>query len=296
MARSIWKGALGFGMVTIPVKLYGATEERKITMNQLHGTKLNRETREVEFCGGKVAQPRRCPACDEALMAELRAAHGDENIMELANEYAVATLAPDDIIKGYPIGKNNWVPLTKAELDMLPLSSLKSIQVDAFVSGRQEDLDTIDVRYFKTSYFLAPEEVGAKGFVLFVTAMEKAGVMGIAKIAIREKEQLCALRPYKGILLLQTMHWADELRDCGDLIPFASITDQEMEMAGSLIKGMTKDVDLTLYEDDYRTALIEMINAKLDGKTIEAPPEAPKPAEVDLAKQLMASLNALTPA
>ena len=251
--RSMWKGSLGFGMVAIPVKLYGAADDNRIAMNQLHSE-----------CGSRIKMPKYCPKCDRQLEA-------------------------GEIIKGYPIDKDHYVPVTEEELDSLPLNSLKSIQVDAFI----KDID--DPRYFKDNYILSPEEVGAKAFVLFVKAMEQVGVVGVAKIAIREKEQLCAVRPFNGVLLLQTLHWGDELRDYGELVPFASVSDAEMEMAGKLVAGMTKDVDLASYKDKYREALVELISAKLEGKTIEIP-KAPPKQDADLAKQLLASLNALEPA
>jgi len=248
--RSMWKGSLGFGMVAIPVKLYGATDDKRIAMNQLHTE-----------CGSRIKMPRYCPQCDRQLEAA-------------------------EIVKGYPIDKEHYVPVTAEELEMLPLDSIKSIQVDAFIK------DIEDPRYFKDSYLLSPEEVGAKAFVLFVSAMEKAGVMGIAKISIREREQLCSVRPFNGVLLLQTLHWGDELRDYGELVPFATVSDQEMEMAGQLIGGMTKEVDLAEYKDEYRQALVDLISAKLEGKTIEAPIAPPK-QDGALADQLLASLNAI---
>lgn len=250
--RSMWKGSLGFGMVAIPVKLYGSADDKRISMNQLHTE-----------CGSRIKMPKYCPECDRMVEAS-------------------------EIVKGYPLDKEHYVPVTSEELEMLPLNSLKSIQVDAFVKG----ID--DPRYFKDSYLLSPEEVGAKAFVLFVKAMEQVGVMGVAKIAIREKEQLCSIRPFNGVLLLQTLHWGDELRDYGDIIPFASVSDAEMEMAGKLIGAMTREVDLTSYRDEYRNALVELISAKLEGKTITA--QAPPKRDADLAKQLLASLNALEPA
>lgn len=252
--RSIWKGSIGFGMVVIPVKLYGACDDNTIKFNQLHTE-----------CGSRVKMPKYCPNCDRQIEA-------------------------GEIVKGYEIDKDHYVTITPEELEMLPLNSIKSIQIDAFVKG----ID--DPRYFEKSYLLSPDEVGAKAFVLFVKAMEKANVVGIAKIALREKEQVCSVRPFNNILLLQTLHWSDELRDYGEITPFASVTDEEMEMAGKLIGGMSKEVDLTSYRNEYRKALLEMIGAKLAGKTIQAPPPQPKQTDADLAKQLLASLNALQPA
>ena len=120
--RSMWKGSLGFGMVAIPVKLYGATDDKKISMNQLHSE-----------CGSRIKMPKYCPQCDRQLEAS-------------------------EITKGYPIDKDHYVPVTPEELEMLPLNSLKSIQVDAFVKNIE------DLRYFKDCYLLSPEEVGAKAF------------------------------------------------------------------------------------------------------------------------------------
>lgn len=281
--RSIWKGSIGFGMVAIPVKLYGATEDKKISMKQLH-----------KECGGLVKMPRACPGCDDKIIDSIRAGLADDGVsndelMALVEELKTGIVA-EDIMKGYPISKEHFVPITKEEMEMLPISSLKTIQVDAFVKNIE------DPRYFKTSYLLSPEEVGAKAFVLFVQAMEAAKVMGISKIAIRDKEQLCAVRPFNGVLLLQTLHWGDELRDYGDIVPFASVTDEELDMAGKLIAGLTKEVDLAGYKDEYRGALVDMISAKLEGKTIEAPTPPPPQAEADLTKQLLASLNAIEPA
>jgi len=249
--RSMWKGSLGWGMVAIPVKLYGATDDKKISMHQLHTE-----------CHSRIKMPRYCSQCDRQVETS-------------------------EIVKGYEISKDKYVEVTESDLDTLPLNSLKSIQIDAFVEK------VGDLRYYKDCYFLSPEEVGVKAFVLFVKAMEDAGVVGISKISIREREQLCCVRPFEGILLLQTLHWTDEFRDYGELIPFATITDAELEMAGKLVGAMTKEVSLENYKDSYREALIELINAKLEGRTIEAAPAPPK-QDADLAKQLLASLNAIT--
>jgi len=251
----MWKGSLGFGMVAIPVKMYKAVEEKSIHFNQLH-----------EACGTQVKMPKYCPTCDRQVEAS-------------------------EIIKAYPLDAKagKFVPVTSEELGNLPLDSIKSIKVDGFIKGIE------DPRWFNTAYVLAPEEVGAKAFVLFTKAMEESGVIGIAKISVRERESLCAVRPFGGVLILQTMHWGDELRDYGELIPFADVSEKEMEMAKALITGMTSEIDLDSYQDDYRKALVELISAKLEGRTIEAP-VAPVKQEGDLLEQLLASLKAVEPA
>lgn len=254
--RSMWKGSLGFGMVAIPVKMYKSVEDKAIHFNQLHSV-----------CNTRIQMPKYCPTCLKQVEAS-------------------------EIIKAYPLDAkaNQYVPVTSEELENLPLSSLKAIQVEAFV----KNID--DPRWFDTSYVLAPDEVGVKAFVLFAKTMEELGLIGIAKIAIRDKENLCSIRPQDGILILQTMYWGEELRDYGELIPFADVSEKEMEMAKTLLNAMTKEVDLYSYKDTYRKALVDLIAAKLEGRAIEAPPE-PKKQEGDLLDQLLASIQAAgTPA
>lgn len=307
--RSIWKGTLGFGMVAIPVKLYGAIDEKKISMNQLHVDCVAEEIEEAKEAAaknepgedmsqvfvtvsgrGRIKQPRRCSTCDENTVSLIAQKLGEipldiAEVMELVGELT-GTLEGDEILKGYPLDKEHYVPITAEEMAMLPVESLNSIQVDAFISYEP------DPRAFDACYFLSPEEVGAKAFVLFTQAMEAAGVIGIAKIAIRDKEHLCSVRPFQGVLLLQTLHWADELREFSEIIPYATVTDDDLAMATKLIGAMTKDVDLDIYKDEYREALVNMISAKLEGKTIEAPKIEPK-QEKNLTDALIASLNAM---
>ena len=251
--RAIKSFSLGFGMVAIPVKLYGATDDKgKGILHNFHAE-----------CKTRLKQPKYCPHCEKML-------------------------EQSEIMKGYEYG-DLVVPITNEEMDNIRLESTKNISVEGFM--KSEVLS--DPRWFKDSYFLSPDEPGAKAFVLFVKAMEASGVVGVAKYSIREKEQLCVVRPFNGILMVQSLHWADELRDYGELAVFASVSDKEMEMAKSLISAMTKDIDLGTYHDEYRQALVELIEAKLDGKTVEAP--KPKRQEVDLADALMASLKAMEP-
>lgn len=295
--RSIWKGSLGFGMVAIPVKLYGATENKSIGLNQLHSE-----------CGSRIKMPRHCPVCDEQRVQDInRHLQYDKdelvvnNLTEESNRVAIMNIAESlsmgmesgQIIKGYPLGKQDgvdkYIPLTPDDLESLPLQSTKNIVVEAFMKG-----DITDPRWFNSVYFLAPEDVGVKAFVLFMKAMEAAGVVGIAKISLRERERMCLVRPFDGILAISTLNWGDELRPYDELRAFASVSDKEMEMAQALINGMTKEVDLTDYQDSYRAAMVELITAKLEGKTIEAP--TIQKQEVDLSDALLASLNNLEPA
>ncbi|MDO8672434.1 MAG: Ku protein, partial [Dehalococcoidia bacterium] len=184
----------------------------------------------------------------------------------------------------------NYIRVTEDDLARVRLESLKSIQVDNFVPW--EVLEDCRRTADKNGYFLAPEEVGAKAFVLFLKAMEAKDVVGIAKIAVREKEQLCAVIPFDGILFLQTLHWEDELREYGDLIPMATVTEKEMAMASALISGMSTPLDWAKYKDNYRERLKEVLEAKIEGREVEALPEIVSTVN-DLEAMLKASLAAV---
>jgi len=252
--RAIKSFTLGFGMVAIPVRLYGATDDKRVgLLNQIHSE-----------CKTKLKQPKFCEHCNRMVEA-------------------------DEIVKGYEWQKSEFIEVSSDEMDSIRLESNRNINVEGF--AKPEALE--DPRWVKDSYFLSPDEPGAKAFVLFAKAMEAAGVVGISKMSIRDKEQLCAISSFNGVLLLQTLHWADELRDYSEIQVFASVTDQEMEMATKLITAMTKDIKLSSYKDDYRQALVEMLQAKLEGKSFEAP--TPKKQEADLADALLASLAGLEP-
>lgn len=258
--RSIWKGALGFGMVNIPVKLYGATEDKRkdFSLTSMHSE-----------CGSQVKMPKFCPTCNKHFSAEL----GNLN----------------ELVKAYPLSEDKLLPLLEEELANLPLKSAKSITVEHFIAGGSEWLS--DPRWFKDAYFLAPDDVGQKAFALFLKAMDELGVYGIAKIAMRGKEHLCVISPFNGLLMLETIHWADEIRDMHELIaPSVSFSEKEMELAKTLIQAMTSQVDPSAYEDEYRKALTELIEAKIEGKTI-TPVTVPQSTNADLVSSLLASLN-----
>lgn len=230
--RSSWKGSLGFGIVAIPVKLYKATEANN---GKISLNQLHAE------CGERIRMPKYCPKCERQLETS-------------------------EIVKGFEVSKDQYVHITSEELENLPLKTQKAIQVEHFVR------DIPDLRYPKDAYFLAPDkDMGAKAFTLFCKAMEAEGVIGIAKIAMRDREHLCAVRPYNGVLLLQTLHWASDLRSCDELKVSAEVTEKELEMASTLIRAMTGEVDLADYTDDYTNALRRLIEAKMEGREVEVP-------------------------
>jgi len=251
--RSIWKGAMGFGMVSVPVKLYSATEEKSVHFNQLH-----------KDCNSRIQVPKWCPTCDRKV------------------EQA-------EIVKGYNVGDDQYVLMDDADFTALPVKSLKTIDVVAFVEGGQ-----IDPRHYNKPYFLAPEDAGTKAFSLFLQAMAQVNMVGICKLGYREREHLATIRAFGGVILLQTLYYADELRNPDEVTPkLVDVSEKEMEMAISLLQTLqVSDPKLGQYEDEYREALMERIQAKLNGTPIvaaEAPTEEPK---LDLVDALMASINA----
>jgi len=251
--KAIWKGAMGFGMVSVPVKLYSATEEKTVHFNQLH-----------KDCQSRIQMPRWCPTCDRKVEAT-------------------------EIVKGYPVGDNQYVLMDDADFTSLPVKSLKTIDVVAFVEGNQ-----IDPRHYNKPYFLAPEDAGTKAFSLFLQAMAKVNMVGICKLGYREREHLATIRAFGGVILLQTLYYADELRNPDEVAhKMIDVSDKEMEMAITLLQTLqTPNANLDQYEDEYRKALLDRIQAKLNGTPItvaEATPEAPK---MDLVDALMASINA----
>jgi DNA end-binding protein Ku len=250
--RAIWTGNINFSMVSIPAKLYSATNDSKVSLHQYH-----------KGCGGRIKMPKKCAKCEKELEAS-------------------------EIVKGYEISKTKHVILTETDFQHLPLKSLKQIEVVEFVDSTE-----IDPRIYADSYFLSCEVDGIKAFSLFLQAMESANLIGIAKLTYREREHLSAIRPYDGVMLLHTLHYADELRPHEELKPrqMAMISEKETEMAIALIKAMKGEFELAKYHNDYREALEKLIEAKAAGEPIPTA-AAPELAPVeDVAAALWASLK-----
>ena len=249
--RSIWKGTLGFGLVNVPVKLYSSVDEKSIRFNQLH-----RE------CRSRIQMPKWCPTCDRKVEAT-------------------------ELAKGYEVAQGEYIILEDSDMAGLPLKSLKNIELVEFVAAT-----AIDPRMTDKSYFMAPDEAGPKAFSLLLQAMEKVGKVGVAKLSMREREHLCTVRPFGKILILQTLYWAEELRDPGELEkPLPVVSEKELEMGLMLLGTLVNDKpDLNKYQNEYRAALMEVIQAKVAGTFVPAVAEAPKPATA-LVAALMASLR-----
>lgn len=256
MPRTMWKGAISFGLVSIPIRLYPATEEKTLRFNQLH-----------DADGGRIKYQRYCSVCGEEVSF-------------------------DHIVKGYEVEKDRYVLLTDEDFDAVPVESSRAIDILQFV-----DLEEIDPIYFQKSYYLVPEEVGFKAYTLLRQAMESTGRVGIAKVSFRDKEHLAALRFRDDVFVLETMFWPDEIRETAGFEELqgadrVKIRAQEVQMATSLIDNLTAAFDPGQFTDEYRAALLGIIERKVAGEIIEAPAE-PEPSKVvDLMEALKASVEA----
>ena len=253
MPRTMWKGAISFGLVSIPIKVFPATEEKGLSFNQLH-----------DEDHGRIKYQRVCAKCGEVVPYE-------------------------HIVKGYEYEKDKYVVLTEEELDSVPVESSRAIDILQFV-----DAEEIDPIYYKKSYYLVPEEVGVKAYRLLREAMSEDGRVGIAKVSFRDKEHLSALRFSGDVLVLETMYWPDEIRESKfeELDKDAKLRPQEIQMARTLIDNLTEDWHPEQYRDEYREALLDIVEKKVAGEEIEFI-EAPEPTRVvDLMEALKASVEA----
>lgn len=258
MARSMWKGAIQFGLVTIPVKLYLATESRAgVSFHMLHEEDLSRIQMKIF-----------CPE--------------DEKIIPRS-----------DTVKGYEYAPDKYVVINDEDLEKLPLKTVRSIEIEQFVDATEAETQT---KFVKQAYYLEPDRVGRKAFSLLKDVLQDKGLIAICKIVIRDREALAALDPFQNTMMLSTLYWPDEIRALGELdLPEEEpeIKPAEKKMAAQLIEAMTGEFDPAAFRDEYREALMQVIESKIEGRDtveIEAPEEPTK--LVDLMAALQASVNA----
>lgn len=253
--HTMWKGTISFGLVNIPVKMHAATENKDIKLRQLH-----------KECRTPIKYERTCPNCDE----------------EVTN---------DDIVKAYEYAKNKFVILDDDELAALKKEEEdKAVEIMDFVK-----LEEIDPIYFEKSYYLSPNEGGSKAYHLLRTALKDSGKIGVAKIMIRSKEQLAVIRIYENTLVVETIHYPDEVRAAVDVpnVPEdETAAKKELDTAKMLIDQLTTEFDPEQYTDDYRTALIKLIEEKKNQDETTTASEKSKPDNVtNLMDALQASLD-----
>jgi DNA end-binding protein Ku len=253
----MWRGAIQFGLVTIPVKLYLATESKGVSFNMLHKTDLSR-----------IQMKTYCPVDDDVI-------------------------SRGDTVKGFEYAPGQYVVVTDADLESVPLKTVRSIEIELFTERRADDGA---VRFVKQAYYLEPEAIGRKAFYLLKDVLADKGLTAICKVVIKDREALAAIDPFSDTMVLTTLHWPDEIRSTGELdLPAEppAIKPAERKMAEQLIAAMTGEFDPAEYRDEYREALNRIIEAKVAGEETVAAPEAEPPTNlVDLMAALEASVKA----
>ncbi|MDP1805144.1 MAG: Ku protein [Acidimicrobiales bacterium] len=256
MPRPIWSGAISFGLVNVPVKVFSATSSKDVRFHQLDGKSKSR-----------IKQKRVSVATGEEVPYE-------------------------DLIKAYEIAPDNYVTITPEELEALDPKASKTIDIEDFV-----DLDQIDPVYYERPYYLVPDKGGQKAYALLRNAMRETNKVGIARVVLRTKQYLAAIRPLDDALVMETMLFADEVNPLDELDlpgPDVDVTDREEKMARSLIDSLTTDFEPSKYRDEYRERVLQLIEQKASGQEIvveDAAEEAPR--VVDLMAALEASLAAV---
>jgi DNA end-binding protein Ku len=255
--RAMWKGAVSFGLVNVPVRMYTATSSHDVAFHQVH-----RED------GGRIKYKRVCSVCGEEVSF-------------------------DDIAKGYESPDGQLVILTDEDLAELPVAGSREIEVERFVPAEQ-----IDPMLLEKSYYLEPDRTGVKPYALLREALREADRMALVHVAIRNRSTLAVLRVRDDVIVLQTMLWPDEIRqpDFDTLGDASDLRPQELAMAASLVDSMTGDYDADEFDDDYRDAVVALLEAKVSGGDVSDLPAVRETASggevVDLLAALQRSVDA----
>ncbi len=258
MPRAMWRGAIQFGLVTVPVKLYLATEARAgLSFNLLHKTCLNR-----------IQMRTYCPE------------HGE--------------IPRSDTVRGFEYSKGQYVVIEEGDLDSVPLKTVRSIEIELFVEANR---DAGELTFIKQAYYLEPEPIGRKAFYLLKSVLAEESLSAICKIVLKDREALASINPYSNTMLLSTLYWPDEIRSTAELdLPQEDFEFKpaEKQMAAQLVQAMTGEFDADNYKDEYRAALMAVIEAKVEGQPAsELPKVVETPTKIaDLMSVLEASVAA----
>jgi DNA end-binding protein Ku len=257
MPRAMWRGAIQFGLVTVPVKLYLATEPRAgLSFNLLH-----------RDCGLRIQMKTHCPE------------HGE--------------ISRTDTVRGFEYSKGQYVLIDETDFEAVPLKTVRSIEIELFVDANR---DSHGANFVKQAYYLEPEPIGRKAFYLLKSVLAEEGLSAIAKIVLKDREALAALNPYANTMLLSTLYWPDEVRTTAELdLPEEEFDFKPAErtMAQQLVQAMKGDFAADEYKDDYRQALMAVIEAKISGQPAERVQAVEAPTNIaDLMSVLEASVAA----
>ena len=255
--RAVWKGYLKCGLVTIPVKMYNAVKKKTLQFSLLH-----------KECGTKIKQERFCPSCNR----------------RVSNE---------ELVRGYQYGKDCWIIITDEEIEKAKKESTDAIEILRFV-----DDGAISPIYYSEAHYLTPDgEVALEAFALFHKAMKRMGKAALAKVVIRNREHLMALKPYDGSFLALTLHYAEELQALREIegvggVEGVDLDPSVLQMAEALIRNLSGDFEPEKYHDEYTRTLLEIIKAKAEGQEVKVEPKAEAQKVIDLMEALRQSVLA----
>ena len=252
MPRAIWSGAISFGLVNVPVRMYSAIDEKDVHFHLLH------ENDDSRIGYEKVCKAEEKPVPD------------------------------DEIVKAYEVEDGEYVYVTDEDLEAAEGETYRTIDLEDFVA-----YDEIDPIYFEKTYYLGPADGAERVYALLLRAMEQSGLCGIGKYVMREKQHLGCLRIRDGVIALERMYFADEIRSTDELkVEKASVGKRELEMAAELIHRFTGPFKPEKYEDTYRLRLLDLIEAKREGKAVHVEPRREDEGPADLMEALRASVEA----
>jgi len=252
MAATVWKGYIAFGLISIPVRLFAAARAEHVSFHQVH-----------EKCNTRIKEQLYCPTCDR-------------------------TVTRDEVVKGYEKGKHSIVQVTDEELKKMAPKSTETMEISEFVK-----IEEIDPIYYDTSYYAVPEPGGKKPFQLLVAAMEKSGYAAIAQVGMHRREYIVVIRPRANGLTLHTMHYRNEVRKIREYgaKDAAAIKPKELELAEQLVKKLAGTFKPEQYEDQYRSRILSLLEAKAKGKSVKAEPHKKMAPVVDLMAALRKSVG-----
>ena len=250
MPRPIWSGTISFGLVSVPVRMFTATESKELRFHFL-------DRRDLSPVG-----------------------------YDKVNRRTGESVPADDVVRGFEVEKGRYVELTDEDVDRLDVELTHAIDICDFVS-----IEDIDPLFFRKGYYLAPQDGAEKPYRLLVEALEQTGRVAIAKVVIRNKQHLACLRPLDGALVLETMYYADEVRQPEE-VPRPQVRKAEVEMAKTLVESLSADWDPKRYHDRYRGELLDLLRKKATGAPLPEPAEEEQGEVVDLMEALRQSVEA----
>jgi DNA end-binding protein Ku len=251
MAATVWKGYISFGLISVPIRLYTAARSEHVSFHEVHSV-----------CNTRIKQQLYCPTCERVVVRS-------------------------ELVKGYEVEKDRFVTVTDEEVKKIAPPSTDTMEITEFVK-----ISEIDPLYYESSYYALPEKAGAKPYRLLVNTMEKSGYAALAKVGMHRREYIVVIRPREHGLTLHTMFYPNEIRE----VPAYGAQDKtkidgrEVALAEQLIKSLAAPFQPERYEDEYQKRLLELVEAKAEGKTLKSEHKPRKAPVIDLMQALKKSL------